>query len=334
MTDQPTRTNHQSTRTQEVRARTEAVRALALRERARQALPESAEAEVGIIGGSGLYDFPGIADVVEVKPSTPFGAPSDAIVVGTLEGRRVAFLARHGRGHRLLPSEVPNRANLWSLRLLGIGQAIGISACGSMREEIAPRDVVVPDQLIDRALGRPHTFFGQGVVAHVGLADPFCPDLSARTADAARQTAGELGGGRSVHDGGAYITIEGPQFSTRAESAVHRDWGVAVVGMTAAPEVKLAREAEICFALLAMATDYDVWHETEKDVTTAEVLANMAANIEVAQGAVRRLLGGDLGARDTCPCPWALDGAVQTVPEARSPQRMAELSLLLGDGSV
>jgi 5'-methylthioadenosine phosphorylase len=332
MTDQPTGTTDQPTRTQEVRARTDAVRALATRERARQGLPESAEAEVGIIGGSGLYDFPGIADVVEVKPSTPFGPPSDAIVVGTLEGRRVAFLARHARGHRLLPSEVPNRANFWSLRLLGIGQAIGISACGSMREEIAPRDVVVPDQLIDRALGRPHTFFGQGVVAHVGLADPFCPDLSARAADAARQTVGTLGGGRSVHEGGAYITIEGPQFSTRAESALHRAWDVAVVGMTAAPEAKLAREAEICFALLAMATDYDVWHETEKDVTTGEVLANVAANLEVAQGAVRRLLGGDLGARDTCPCPWALDGAVQTVPAALSPERMAELSLLLGDG--
>ena len=334
MTEEPRSTTDQPTRTQAVRARTHAVRALATRERARQGLPESAEAEVGIIGGSGLYDFPGIADVVEVKPSTPFGQPSDAIVVGTLEGRRIAFLARHGRGHRLLPSEVPNRANLWSLRLLGIGQAIGISACGSMREEIAPRDVVVPDQLIDRALGRPHTFFGQGVVAHVGLADPFCPDLSARAADAGRQSVKELGGGRSLHEGGAYITIEGPQFSTRAESTVHREWGVAVVGMTAAPEARLAREAEICFALLAMATDYDVWHATEQDVTAAEVVANMAANIEVARGAVRRLLAGDLGARDTCPCPWALDGAVQTAPDARSPERMAELALLLGDGSV
>ncbi len=324
MSDRPTQA-------QAVRARSDAARAIAARERARQGLPESAEAEVGIIGGSGLYDFPGLGDTVEVRPSTPFGAPSDAIVVGTLEGRRVAFLARHGRGHRLLPSELPNRANLWSLRLLGVGQAIGISACGSMREKIKPRDVVVPDQLIDRALGRPHTFFGQGIVGHVGLADPFCPDLSARAADAARAEVGAQGGRQAVHLGGAYITIEGPQFSTRAESAVHRSWGVAVVGMTAAPEAKLAREAEICFALLAMATDYDVWHSTERDVTTQEVLANMAANLALAQGAVRRLLGGDLGARDTCPCPWALDGAVQTAPEARSPERFAELALLLGE---
>lgn len=316
-----------------VRARTDAARARAVRERARQGLPESAEAEVGIIGGSGLYDFPGIADLVEVRPSTPFGSPSDALVVGTLEGRRVAFLARHGRGHRLLPSEVPSHANLWSLRLLGIGQAISINACGSMREDIRPRDVVVPGQLIDRTYARPHTFFGEGVVAHVGIADPFCPDLSARAAAAARRAAGELGWSRSVHEGEAYLTIEGPQFSTRAESLVHRAWGVAVVGMSAAPEVKLAREAEICFAMLAMVTDWDVWHTTEAEVSVGEVLANMAANVEVAQGAVRRLLAGDLGARDTCPCPWALEGAVQTTPEARSAEKMAALDLLLGDGA-
>jgi 5'-methylthioadenosine phosphorylase len=318
----------------QVRARIDRVRALAARERARQGLPESAEAEIGIIGGSGLYDFPGIGDVVEVMPSTPFGRPSDVVVIGSLEGRRVAFVARHGRGHRLLPSEVPNRANLWTLRLLGAGQAIGVSACGSMRESIRPRDVVVPDQLIDRTVDRPHTFFGGGVVAHVGLADPFCPDLSTRALDAARAEAGAQGGGRTVHAGGTYITIEGPQFSTRAESRVHRSWDLAVVGMTAAPEVKLAREAEICFALLAMATDYDVWHETEQDVTTQEVLANMAANLELARGAVRRLVAGDLGARDTCPCPWALEGAIQTVPEARSADRMAELELLVGGGAA
>jgi 5'-methylthioadenosine phosphorylase len=251
--------------------------------------------------------------------------------VGSLDGRRVAFLARHGRGHRLLPSEVPNRANLWSLRLLGVGQAIGVSACGSMRETIRPRDVVIPDQLIDRTVDRAHTFFGGGLVGHVGIADPFCPDLSARASDAARAEAAEQGGGRTVHEGGTYITIEGPQFSTRAESNVHRSWDVAVVGMTAAPEVKLAREAEICFALLAMATDYDVWHATEQDVTTQEVLANMAANLDLARGAVRRLVTGDLGARDTCPCPWALEGAVQTAPEARSADRLAQLELLVGE---
>jgi 5'-methylthioadenosine phosphorylase len=199
-----------------------------------------------------------------------------------------------------------------------------------MRDSIRPRDVVVPDQLIDRTVDRPHTFFGGGVVAHVGIADPFCPDLSARAADSARAEAGGQGG-RTVHEGGTYITIEGPQFSTRAESRVHRSWDLAVVGMTAAPEVKLAREAEICYALLAMATDYDVWHETEQDVTTQEVLANMAANLDLARGAVRRLVGGDLGARDTCPCPWALEGAIQTAPDARSADRMAELELLVGE---
>lgn len=314
-----------------LRARIEAARARAARERARQGLPDAAEAEVGIIGGSGLYEFPGIADVIEVRPSTPFGHPSDALIVGTLEGRRVAFLARHGRGHRLLPSEVPGRANLWSLRLLGIGQVISISACGSMREDIPPRDVVVPGQLIDRTYARAHTFFGEGVAGHVGIADPFCPALSGRAADAARRATSELGWTRSVHEGDAYLTIEGPQFSTRAESFVHRSWGVAVVGMTAAPEVRLAREAEICFAMLAMVTDWDVWHATEEEVSVGEVLANMAANLEVAQGAVRTLLAGDLGERDTCPCPWALEGAVQTVPESRSAERMAELSLLLGD---
>ena len=320
-----------STRAEAVRARIAAARALASRERARQGLPESAEAEVGIIGGSGLYDFPGIADIVEVRPATPYGSPSDAIVVGTLAGRRVAFLARHGRGHRLLPSEVPNRANLWSLRLLGVGQAVGVSACGSMREDIAPRDVVVPDQLIDRTSGRPHTFFGEGVVGHVGIADPFCPDLSRRAGAATRDAATALGGGRTVHHGGAYVTIEGPQFSTRAESAVHRSWGMAVVGMTAAPEVKLAREAEICFALLAMATDWDVWHVSEQEVSVQEVVANMTANIGLAQEAIRRFLAADLGERETCPCPWALEGAVQTAPGARDSGKMAELSLLLGD---
>jgi 5'-methylthioadenosine phosphorylase len=319
-------------RAEALRARIEGARARAARERSKQGLPTSAEAEVGIIGGSGLYDFPGISDIVEVRPSTPFGPASDAIVVGSLEGRRVAFLARHGRGHRLLPSEVPNRANLWALRLLGVGQAVGISACGSMQEAIRPRDVVVPDQLIDKVHERPHTFFGEGVVGHVGIAEPFCPDLSTRAARAARGAAGQAGGGRSVHEGGAYVTIPGPQFSTRAESVIHRQWGSTVVGMTAAPEVKLAREAEICFALLALVTDWDVWHSSEAHVSVQEVVANATANVGLAQATIRSLLAGDLGARDTCPCPWALDGAIQTAPEALDRARMAELSLLLDDG--
>ena len=313
-------------------SRIEAARARAARERARQGLPERAEAALGVIGGSGLYAIDGLEDVVEALPGTPFGPPSDPIVVGTLSGRRVAFLARHGRGHRFLPSEVPYRANLWALRLLGVERVLAVSAVGSLREGIAPRDACIPDQLIDRTSGRPSTFFGEGIAAHVGIADPYCPDLSVRVVGLAESVFGAAGDGRSVHAGGTYVCIGGPQFSTRAESAVHRAWGADVVGMTGAPEAKLAREAELCYATLAFATDYDVWREGAEPVSVEQVIANLAVNVSAAREVIRRLAALPPWPRDRCPCPTALAGAIMTAPGARPPARLAELALLLGKG--
>lgn len=269
-------------------------------------------ARVAVIGGSGLYQMPGLTEVEEVELETPFGRPSDAIVVGRLEGKRVAFLPRHGRGHRLLPSELPNRANIYALKLLGVEFVIGVSAVGSLREEVAPLHLVVPDQLIDRTRGRPGTFFGQGLVAHIGFADPFCPALRRRLAEAAR------GAGATVHEGGTYIVIEGPAFSTRAESQLYRQWGAHIIGMTALPEARLAREAEMCYATLAIVTDYDVWHPHEADVTAEAVIANLQRGVETAREAVRRLLRA-LPEERACPCASALRDALITpfplVPE-------------------
>lgn len=300
-----------------------------------------------MIGGSGLYSMEGLRDVVEARPQTPFGLPSDAIVVGTLGASRVAFLPRHGRGHRLTPGEVPYRANLYALKLLGVGRVVAVSACGSMREEIAPRDVVVPDQLVDRTRGRAATFFGDGVVAHIGFADPFCPILSARlAAEAEREFAAGPGGlrapdsvpptaagqaGRAVHRGGAYVAIEGPQFSTRAESAIYRSWGVSVIGMTALPEARLAREAELCYGMLAFATDYDVWHAEAEPVTVAQVVANLGANVATARAVIRSIAEQPVSAdRDDCGCAHSLVGAVQTDPAAIDPGRIQDLDLLVG----
>lgn len=308
--------------------RTAATRARAAAERARQGLPDAAEAAIGVIGGSGLYEIEGLADVVEVRPSTPFGQPSDALVVGRLGETRLAFLPRHGRGHRLTPTEVPYRANVYALKLLGVQRVVAVTACGSMREEIAPRDLVVPDQLIDRTTRRPTTFFGEGVVVHVAFADPFCPVLSARLVADARET---LAAPTNVHAGGTYLTMEGPQFSTRAEAAVHRSWGISVIGMTGAPEAKLAREAELCFAMLAFATDYDVWHETAEAVSVAQVLANLGANVAAAKSIVRSLAEHPMGENGAgCDCRTALAGAIQTDPAAIDPSRVRELELLVG----
>ncbi len=320
-------------------ARVAAARARAAAERGRQGLRASAEASLGVIGGSGLYEIEGLGDVVEVRPETPYGPPSDALVVGSLGDVRVAFLPRHGRGHRLMPSEVPYRANVYALRLLGVGSVIAVSACGSMREEIRPRDVVVPDQLIDRTRDRPATLYGHGVVVHVAFADPFCPVLSARLADAAEaifanadRESGVAGtpAARAVHRGGIYVAMEGPQFSTRAESILYRSWGAAVIGMTGLPEAKLAREAELCYAMLAYATDYDCWHEGEEPVTVAQVLANLGANVASARSIVRRITEGRLPPRDACGCASALMGSVQTDTFAVDDARVRELSLLLG----
>jgi 5'-methylthioadenosine phosphorylase len=279
--------------------------------------------EIGVIGGSGLYEMAGLAGIEERRVSTPFGEPSDAIVVGTLEGRRVAFLPRHGRGHRLNPSQVPFQANIFALKRLGVGAILSISAVGSLKEGIRPLDMVVPDQIIDRTKGRPSTFFSEGVAVHIAFADPFCADLSARLYEAASAE------GVRAHRGGTYIAMEGPQFSTRAESELYRSWGASVIGMTALPEAKLAREAEVCYALLACSTDYDCWHPEHDAVTAQMIIANLGKNVEAATRIVRRIVAA-LPAERSCACHAALATAIIT-DRARIPAKvLGELEPVLG----
>ena len=283
----------------------------------------SSEPRVAVIGGSGFYDFPDLEDRQEVEVDTPFGRPSDAIVTGRLAGVPVAFLPRHGRGHRLSPSELPSRANVYALKQLGAEWVVSVSACGSMREEIAPLDVVIPDQLFDRTKARPSTFFGDGIVAHVGFADPFCATLRETLLGAAREV------GARVHQGGTYVCIEGPQFSTKAESRIARQWGVDVIGMTALPEAKLAREAELCYATLAFATDYDVWHESAETVTVEMVVRNLLANVETGKSIFRAALPGIRRER-TCPCATALENSIITQRDRIAPEARQRLDLLIG----
>jgi 5'-methylthioadenosine phosphorylase len=278
---------------------------------------------IAIIGGSGLYAMDGLADVEEVSVATPFGAPSDSVVVGSLDGARVAFLARHGRGHRHTPAEVPYQANIWALKSLGVQQVVSVSACGSLREDFAPRDIVIPDQLFDRTSGRRLSFFGKGLVVHISFAEPFCSDLSAAVYDAAAAT------GNRVHKGGNFVVVEGPRFSTKAESKVFRQWGMDIIGMTAVPEAQLAREAEMCYAAMAHVTDYDVWHETEEPVTVEAVVRNLLANTQVAQRAIRNLIPQLHGAR-RCDCDKALSDAIITQRAAIPDQVKAEMNLLVG----
>ncbi len=278
---------------------------------------------VGVMGGSGLYEMPGLQAVETVKLTTPFGVPSDEFVIGTMNGTRLVFLPRHGRGHRLLPTEVNFRANLFGMKKLGAEWVVGIASVGSLREEIAPGHLVVPDQLIDRTCRRPSTFFGNGIVAHVTFADPFCRVLSAALVDAARSV------GATVHAGGTYVCMEGPQFSTRAESELHRQWGAALIGMTNAQEAKLAREAEICFATLALATDYDCWHEAEGDVVIGDVLRILQENVETAQRVVADVVGR-LSQPRACPCANALEHAIIT-DRSRIPDAVKDdLRVLIG----
>ncbi len=281
------------------------------------------QAVIGIIGGSGLYGMEDLTDVREARVDTPFGPPSDAIVTGTLHGRRLAFLPRHGRGHRIGPSEINYRANIMALKMLGVRWIMSVSAVGSMREEIVPGHMVVPDQFFDRTVGRPSTFFGGGIVGHVMLADPVCPALAGRLADACDKT------GATVHRGGTYLCMEGPQFSTRAESRIYRQWGVDVIGMTNLPEAKLAREAEIHYATLAMATDYDCWHQTEEDVTIEAVLRVMAENVRKAQAIIRATVEA-LPEESSCGCADALATAVITAPEAIPAEARERLRPILG----
>lgn len=276
---------------------------------------------LGIIGGSGLYDLPGVEFVERVLPDTPYGFPSDEITIGRIEGRDIAFLSRHGRGHRLTPTELPYQANIYALKQIGVTRVVTVSAVGSLREDLPPRTAVLPDQIIDRTVSRPRSFFGEGAVAHVGIADPFCPRLSSQIVEAS------LDAGRPVAQGGTYICIEGPQFSTKAESRLYRSWGCAVIGMTAMPEARLAREAELCYATMAMVTDFDVWHESAGEVTVDMVVANHGANLETAQAILRQLASADLGER-TCDCGNALQGAIVTDPGAIPPATREKLGLI------
>jgi len=264
------------------------------------------ESRIAVIGGSGFYDFADLEERREQTVNTPFGPPSDTIVTGRLAGRGVAFLPRHARGHRLSPSEIPARANIYALKTLNVSHIISVSACGSMKEEIAPLDVVIPDQLFDRTKSRPSTFFEGGIVAHVAFAGPFCADLGQALFRAATTV------GARVRAGGTYVCMEGPQFSTRAESRIYRQWGVDVIGMTALPEAKLAREAEICYATLAFATDYDCWHETEEAVTVEMVVKNLLQNVETGKQIIRAALPDVVSGDRTCPCASALATAIIT----------------------
>lgn len=279
-------------------------------------------ASVGVLGGSGLYDLDALEDLEEVTLETPFGEPSGPYVVGSLEGRDVAFLARHGRGHRLLPGEVNYRANVWGFKRLGVEYLISVSAVGSMKHDYRPTDIVLPNQLIDRTWRRPTTFFGEGLAAHVSMARPMSEVLRQVLLDAAR------GAGARVHDGGTYLCIEGPHFSSRAESERYRSWGVDVIGMTNAPEAKLAREAEICYATLAMVTDYDCWHEEEGEVSVDAVLEALRANAETARDVVRRALRA-LPPPAGSDCADALATALITDPAVVPEATLERLDLLI-----
>ncbi len=278
---------------------------------------------IGIIGGSGLYEMDGLTDVRELEIETPFGPPSDVVVSGRLGAARLLFLPRHGRGHRLLPSELPFRANIWALKRLGAERVIAVSAVGSLREEIAPGHLVVPDQFIDRTFDRTATFFGNGIVAHVAFGDPVCPVLSSALVASARRLDA------TVHAGGTYVCMEGPQFSTRAESELYRSWGAAIIGMTNLQEAKLAREAELCFATLALATDYDCWKQDAHDVEIADVLAVLQANVALAKRVVHDVVPA-LGPTPACGCARALENAIIT-ERARIPARVKhDLAPIIG----
>ena len=278
---------------------------------------------VGVIGGSGLYEMVGLTAVETFRLSTPFGDPSDEYVCGHLGDTRLVFLPRHGRGHRLLPSELNFRANIYGMKKLGVEWIIGVGAVGSLREEIAPGHLVVPDQLIDRTFHRNSTFFGHGIVAHVAFADPFCPVLSHTLAAAAREV------GATVHVGGTYLCMEGPQFSTRAESHLYRQWGASIIGMTNLQEAKLAREAEICFSTLALATDYDCWHESETDVVIEDVLRILAQNVDLARKVVALAAPRQQSPRE-CSCARALENAIITDRSRIPLKTKRDLELLIG----
>lgn len=278
---------------------------------------------LGIIGGSGLYEFPGLKHVHIEEISTPFGPPSAPIVLGELEGQRIAFLARHGVGHFISPTDVNYRANIYALKMLGTQNLISITACGSLREDFAPGHIVIPDQLVDFTRNRPRSFFtGEDLVVHIGSADPVCPDLSLQLLKAVSAT------GTLTHNGGTFITIEGPRFSTKAESNLFRSWGMSIIGMTASPEAFLAREAEMCYAIMAHVTDYDVWHVSEEHVSVDMVVRTLQKNTQAAQEAVRVLVKS-FNEPSTCHCNSALQNAIMTQPERIPPEAREKFSLLI-----
>ncbi len=280
-------------------------------------------AEIGIIGGTGLYQMESLTNVEERKLDTPFGPPSDTIVLGTLEGRQVAFLPRHGRGHRILPTEVPYRANIYALKLLGVERIVSVNAVGSLCGEMAPMDIVVPDQLIDCTRHRVGTFFGEGIAAHVGFSQPFCPEMRKITCTAGDST------GANIHERGTFVVMEGPQFSTLAESMMFQSLGANIIGMTALPEAKLAREAEMCYVSVAFVTDYDCWHPTHESVTTEMIIANLLMGAETARVIVRGILR-DLPADRSCCCGSALSGAIVTPADLVPEETKEKLSAITG----
>ena len=280
------------------------------------------EAKIGVIGGSGLYQIDGLSDIRETKVETPFGDPSDLIMTGTLQGVPIAFLPRHGKGHRISPSELPSRANIFALKSLGVERIISISAVGSLKEDIHPLDLVIPDQVIDRTKARVSTFFGRGLVAHIGFAEPFCPHLSQILC----QTAKKLR--TKVHSGGTCVVMEGPAFSTKAESLLYRSWGASIVGMTALPEAKLAREAEICYATLAFVTDFDCWHESADPVSVEMVVVNLMQNAQTAKNILRAAITAATEER-SCQCGTALKDAIITSREHIPANLKRELAPLI-----
>jgi len=282
---------------------------------------------LAVIGGSGLYNFEGLEDTQTLDIATPFGKPSAPLVVGRLDGLAIAFLARHGIGHTISPTEVNYRANIYALKSLGVERVVSVSACGSLREDFAPGHLVVPDQIFDFTRDRKRTFFEDGLVAHISTADPLCADLSGLVVMALRYT------GATVHSGGTLITVEGPRFSTKAESNLYRAWGLSIIGMTASPEVFLAREAEMCYATLAHVTDYDVWRTSEEPVTVEMVIRVLNQNTHLAQDAIRRLLhllAEGPASQRTCPCGSALKDALITRPESIPAATLKKLELLVG----
>ncbi len=281
-----------------------------------------ANPKLAIIGGSGLYSMPGLRDVTELEIDTPFGQPSAPIITGRLGKTQVAFLARHGIGHHISPTEVNYCANIYALKSIGVARVVGISACGSLREDYVPGDLVIPDQLFDLTRARKRTFFGDGLVAHIGVADPFCPGFSQQVFEAVQAT------GANVHLGGTLLTIEGPRFSTKAESNVYRAWGMSIIGMTTSPEAFLAREAELCYAVMAHVTDYDVWHLEKEPVSVDAVITVLAHNTQIAQQAITNLAQGLKPERD-CECQDALANAIITQAERIPPATRQKLDLLV-----